>query len=234
MSDHSSRELSAPDQVADLLEAYADARLSPSAPVLARMRRHVLAQAARMPTAATVPGTDGGAPGRWSLLAFRLPRRAFALVGAAALTLTMGAAVLGAPPNSPFYNARVALQEAFLPSQADARLAAHENLLAERLAEAEAAAVSGDAAALAAALAAYDAEVDHVVADVGDDHDRLAHLEEMLAKHVTVLTALVATAPEQASIDNALDNSQKAIEKIKAKSSRPGGGKPSSVPAPNR
>ena len=230
MSTSPSSDPAARDQVEDLLEAYADARLSASSPVLARMRRHVLAQAAR--TSSAPLATDRAGHRRWSLPAFRLPRTAFSLVGAAALLLATGAAVLGAPAGSPLYNARVTLQEAFLPSQADARLAGHEELLAERQAEAEAAAASGDPKAVAAALAAYDAEVNAVLADVGNDQDRLAHVEEMLAKHVAMLTALVAKVPEQASIDNALATSQKAIEKIKAKGSHDGG-KPSGPPGQN-
>jgi hypothetical protein len=233
MTEHSSRELAALDQVEDLLDAYADARLSPSAPVLARIRRNVLAEAALAAAPVTTLDTDRSLARRWSLSTFRLPRKAFALAGAAVLTLTMGAAVLAAPAGSPFYNARVALQEAFLPSQADERLAAHEALLAERLVEAQVAAAGGDPAALAAALAAYDAEVNAALNDAGEDEARLAHLEEMLAKHVATLTALEATAPEQAAISNALDNSQKAVEKIRAKGSHPGG-KPPSVPAPSR
>ena len=57
-----------------------------------------------------------------SLLGLRVPRRVVALGMAATMTLGTTAAVLAAPPGSPFYNARVALQSAFLPNDADARL----------------------------------------------------------------------------------------------------------------
>ena len=53
---------------------------------------------------------------------------------------------------------------------------------------------------------AYQAEVDAAVADVGDDADRLAHLEAELAKHTAVLQALAATAPEQMPTHRLFDN----------------------------
>jgi hypothetical protein len=232
MTEDANRDLAAFADVDDVLEAYADARLAPSGPVLARMRLHVMAEAAAVAASPGVRDTDRSTR-RWSLPTFRPPRRAFALGGAAVLTLASAAAVLAAPPGSPFFDARVALETAFLPSQSDARLAAHEDHLAQRLVEAEAAAGRGDAVALAAALAAYDAEVDAALADAGDDPDRLARLEAALGKHVAVLTALEGQLPEQAAVENALDNSQKAVEKIKAKGTH-GGGKPSSAPGQAR
>jgi hypothetical protein len=229
MSEYEHRDLVARDQVEDLLEAYADARLSPSGPVLARMRRHVLTEAAASATATRLAG-DVLSKARWRpSLPVRVPRRAFALVMAATLTLGTGAAVLAAPPGSALYDARVAFEDAFLPTQADARLAAHEEHLANRLADAEAAAASGNAVALVAALAAYQAELDAAVADVGDDAERLAHLEAMLARHVVTLTALQARVPEQASVDNALENSQKAVVRIQEKAHP--AGKPTDAPA---
>ncbi len=233
MSSYSDRELLGLDQVEDLLEAYADARLSPARPVLARMRAHVTAQAATMAAidgaARRVLDTGDAKPSRWSLPRLLVPRRAFSLVGAGLLTVGMTTAVLGAPAGSPFYNARVAIEAAFLPTQIDARAVAHEEYLAERLAEAEAAAARGDFVALDAALVAFQAEVDAAVADIGEDQDRIAHLEEKLAKHVTVLTELEVRLPDEANVEHALQSSQKAIEKIKAKGDH-GGGKPSDKP----
>jgi hypothetical protein len=133
--------------------------------------------------------------------------------------VSTGAAVLAAPPGSPFFEARVAVEAAFLPSQADARLKSHEQHIDEWLAAAEAAAARGDIVALDAALAAYQGEVDAAVGDLGDDADRLAHLEAELAKHVAVLTALEARLPEQSAVEHALQSSQKAVAKIKEKQS---------------
>jgi Domain of unknown function (DUF5667) len=210
------------DRLEDLLEAYREARLAPPGSVLARIRANVLAQAAAA-SAATAAASrlrlvepDSSRTRGW--LPPRFARVAFGFGFAAALTLGTSAAVFAAPPGSPFYNARVFIESAFLPTQLDARLVAHEDLLAERLHEAEAAAASGDTVGLAAALAAYQAEVDDATADVGDDPTRLAHLEDVLANHTAVLTALAATLPEQSSIDNAIENSSKAITKLQDKS----------------
>lgn len=233
MSDYFDRDLAALGEIEDLLEAYAEARLSPSGPVLARMRAQVMREAAlRSAIAAAAQRaaeTDVARRSRWGLPGFRVPQRAFALGLAATLTLGTSAAVLAAPPGSPFYNARVAIETALLPNQVDARLASREMHLSERVAEAEAAAARGDLPALAAALAAYQSEVDAAVADVGDDTDRLARLEDELAKHTAVLEALATQLPEQAAIERAIDTSQKAATKLKDKGSH-GGGRPSTAP----
>lgn len=223
-------------QVVDLLEAYADARLSPRGAVLARMRRHVMAEAAARAAAGETQlqaAIDAAASKRsWSSV--HLPRRVAAVGMAAALTFATSAAVLAAPPGSPFYDARVALEQVFLPAQTDDRAAAHERYLLERLAEAQAAADRGDVVALEAALAAYRAEVDAAVADVGSDPELLAHLEAELAKHTAVLESLAARLPEQAAIEHAIDASQKAAKKLHdtGKPATPGQPRPRVTPQP--
>jgi hypothetical protein len=215
-------DLTALNRLEDLLDAYCDTRLMPRGAVLSRIRTTVLAEAAS--AAATAAATSRLAlaapakPARWT---FSSPfvRRFAALGFAATLTLGTTAAVLAAPPGSPFYNARVYLETALLPTGVDDRVAARERLLAERLAEAQDAAHRNDPVGLAAALAAYRAEVDAATADVGDDATLLAHLEEELARHTAVLTALQAQVPDDAAIDKALDESSKAIDKLQAKGS---------------
>lgn len=237
MSDYYDADLAALDQIEDLLEAYADARLAPKGPVLARIRAAVVAQAAASAAAASAErrrlARERSTPARWGLPGLHVPRRVVMFGMAATLTLGTSAAVLAAPPGSPFYNARVALQGAFLPNDADARLAAHEQLLDQRMAEAEDAAARGDSVALEAALDAYQTEMDSAVADLGDDADRLARLEDVLGKHVAVLTALEARLPDQAAIEHAIVASQKAVDKLKDKGSHQGG-KPSQAPHPTR
>lgn len=232
MTDYFDRDLAALDEIEDILSAYADARLSPSGPVLARIRAQVLREAS-LRNAITAAGERQASRdvlrSRWALPRVAFPRRAFALGLAAAMTLGTTAAVLAAPPGSPFYNARVAIEVAFLPGQIDQRLASHESHLEERLAEAEVAAARGDLVALAAALEAYQDEVGASVADVGDDADRLAHLEAELAKHTAVLEALGAKLPDQAAIEHAIETSQKATTKLKDKSDHVAG-KPSPPP----
>lgn len=218
-------DLVALDQIEDLLEAYAEARLTPAGPVLARIRRAVLAEAAaaaatraaedRLAAATRVPA--GGLLSWLRQPRVHVPRAAFALGFSGALALGVGTAVLAAPAGSPFFNARVVLEQAFLPAQIDLRLAAHEEHLDARLAEAEAAAARGDATVLAAALAAYQLEVDAALAELGSNADLLAQLEAVLGQHVAVLQALEAEVPDQAAIDHAIEGSQKAIVKIKEK-----------------
>jgi len=219
------------DRVEDMLEDYAQSRLDPTGPVLARIRANVMAQAAAANRELETPTLTPAKP-RFAWLQAPLPRRAFALGLAASLTLGTTAAVLAAPPGSPFYNARLVIETVLLPSDSDARLAAYEGHLEQRLAEAEAAAAAGDNDALAAALAAYEADVISALGTAGDDAELLAHLEAMLAKHTTVLVALEARLPAQASVDKAIANSQKAIQKIKDKAAGGGGngGPPSNTP----
>jgi len=225
------------DRVEDMLDAYANARLEPTGPVLARIRANVLARAAAAATADRVLDTPSLAPARprFAWLQAPLARRAFALGLAATLTLGTTAAVLAAPPGSPFYNARLVIEAALLPTDIDARVAAYEEHLEQRLMEAGAAAAAGDTDALAAALAAYETDVTAALGVAGDDPELLAHLEAMLAKHTTVLVALEAGLPAQASVDKAIANSQKAIQKIKDKAASGGGnggsgGRPSTTP----
>ena len=231
---YASRELQQLDQVEDLLQAYAEARLSPARPVLTRIRAAVMAEAALASATAAAErraaDLASAQPSRWVLPRFQLPRRAVALGIAATMTLATGAAVAAAPPGSPLYEARVALEAALLPTQLDARLASHEQHLAERLAEAQAAAANGNPAGLEAALAAYAAEVNAALAELGNHADLLAHLEAVLAKHVATLTALEARVPEEAAVDRAIESSQKAVEKIKEKG-KTNGGRPGDVPA---
>jgi hypothetical protein len=216
------------DRVEDMLDAYANARLEPAGPVLARIRANVMAHAAAAAATHRVLDTPTLAPARsrFAWLQAPLPRRAMALGLAASLTLGTTAAVLAAPPGSPFYNARLVIETALLPSisNLDARLAAYEGHLEQRLKDAEAAAAAGDANALAAALAAYEADMALAVAEVGDDADRLAHLEAMLAKHTDLLEVLEASVPTEASVDQAIASSQKAVEKLKEKADHVGSG----------
>lgn len=233
MTDTFDRDRRVLEEIEELLEAYANARLSPSRPVLTRMRAQVLREVeARNAVAAAerrLAESEVAAGARRGVRGLLVPRRAVALGLAATLTLGTGVAVLAAPPGSPLYDARVAIEVAFLPTQVDARLAAHEDHLNQRLIDARSAAARGDLVGLAAALAAYRAEVDAAVADVGDDDARLAHLEAELARHTTVLQALAAQLPEQASIEHAIDTSQKAATKLNDKSGHPAG-RPTDTP----
>ena len=218
-------------QVVDLLEAYADARLSPRGAVLARMRRQVMAEAAARAAVedAKLEAAIAAATPKPSWFATHPLQRRLAAIGmAAAMTFATSAAVLAAPPGSPFYNARVTLEQVFLPSGADDRVAAHERLLAERLREAQDAADAGNVAALQAALTAYQSEIDAAVADVGYDPELLAFLEGALVKHTALLEAIAGKVPGQAgdAIDRAIQASQKAAKKLHDTGQPPWAGQP--------
>ncbi len=216
------KDFAALDEVEDLLDAYAEARLAPRSAVLARIRAHVMTEAAayaairaaeRRQTEAAIVAAEP-ARGRFAfprLTMASFARPAFALGFAFLLALGTGAAVSAAPPGSPFYNTRVALEILFLPTEIDARFASHEQHLEERLKEVEAAAARGDAEALAAALAAYQNEIDQTFEDVGDDYRRLAHFQAILEKHVAMLTALSARLPTEVARDNAKEHAEQAV-----------------------
>jgi hypothetical protein len=238
MSESFDRDLATLDEMEDLLAAYAEVRLGPSGPVLARIRRQVLMDAALRNAVTATQQRDAATDLVRARHGLQL-RRAIAAVGlAAAMGLGTSAIVLAAPPGSPFYNARVAIEAALLPPQVDARVASREQHLDERLAEAEAAAARGDYPALEAALAAYQAEVDATAADVGDDSDRLAHFEAVLAKHVAKLQALSVRLPNQTASDNAAEHaiaaSEKAAKQIDDKGSRGGGHQSDPPSGPDR
>ena len=221
MSAYDDNDLGALNRLEDLLEAYCEVRLAPQGATLARIRASVLAEAAAVSAAnaaANRPRLLEPAPKtfRWSLPP-RFTRTALAFGFAATLTVGTTFSVLASPPGSPFYNARVFIETMSLPAQAAARLVGHEKLLDERIAEARAAAASGDTVGLDAALAAYRSEVDSASADAGTNPDQLAHLEEMLAKHTAVLAALETRLPDASSIDKAIDASSKAITRLQEK-----------------
>jgi hypothetical protein len=241
------RDREALDQLEDLLEAYADARLMPTGPVLARMRAAVLAEAAAAAAdrrrAEVIPGPKR----RFAMPELHVPRRAFALGLAASLSLGTSAAVFAAPPGSPFYNARLVIEAALLPTQLDERLAAREDHLDDRLREAEAAAASGDIVALEAALVAFQAELDAAVGSSDEDLARLAHLQAAIEKHVAKLQELAARLPTEEAranaLEHAIDASQKAVDKLKDKAKKAkvpptpkpvqGGGGPAAPVNPN-
>jgi hypothetical protein len=213
------------DHLEDLLDAYADERLMPRGPVLARIRANVLAEFAASAAGRREAVVVVGAPRRrFALPPLHIPRRAFALGMAASLSLGTAAAVLAAPPGSPFYNARLVIETALLPTEVDMRLAAYELHLDERLREVEAALASGDDAALLAALAAYRADVDAAVAVAGEQGFRLEKLQLAIEKHLAKLEELAASLPTEVARDNAvehaIDVSEKAVEKLKEKSKK--------------
>jgi len=213
------------DELAKRLEAYASAHLSPSRAASARIRVAVIEEA-RM---RALESSIGSPPHRHR----SGPRRLTALLLAAGLTLgTAVAAAAVSNPGGPLYEARIWLESAILPADADARALERVRHIEERLLDAERAAASGDPTALAAAIRAYREAVAEAMAEVGTDADRLARLEEALGHHVAVLAALSSRVPDAADdgIDRAIEASQKAVDKIGQTKPKPAATEPAAEP----
>jgi hypothetical protein len=198
------------EELARRLEAYASVRLAPNRAAVQRVRAAVIEEA-RM---RTLEKAIGGTPHRHR----RGPSRVVALLLAAALTLA-GAVGVAAAANAggPLYGVRIWVETAMLPADADGRALERIRQIEEPLLDAERAIGAGDRNAIAAAVQAYREAVANALAEVGDDADRLARLQAALGNHVTVLQALAGRLPDaaQTGINNALDASQKGVDKIK-------------------
>jgi len=213
------------EELARRLEAFASARLSPDPAAASRIRIAVVEEA-RMRALET---SIGSLPHRHR----SRTRPIAALLLAAGLTLaTAVAAAAAAAPGGPLYGARIWLEAATLPTNADDRALERVRQIEERLLDTERAAASGNAAALAAALAAYNDAVAEALAEVGTDEARLARLEEALGHHVDVLEALSLRLPDAAAggIQRAIEASQKAVEKLGQSKPHPAATDPAAEP----
>lgn len=210
------------EDVERLLAAYAAARLHPSPAAAERARDSVLA-AARSRRA----GAGGAFFSRGNRLA------AAALL-AAVLVVGLTGVTLAAAPGSAFYGIRLWVENVTLPTEANARAEAQLALLEERLSEAQEASANGDGNAVSAALAAYRAEVADLLATVDGDELRLARLEAVLGTHLVALRTLSNQVPEQArdAIQNAIDNSSKAWDRVHESQGNPAAS-PGSSPGPD-
>jgi hypothetical protein len=161
-----------------------------------------------------------------------------ALLAAAMALLILAGGALAARPGGPLYEARLAVEELFLPSGADARAAADLGRLEDRLDELVAAASSADPGAVAAALEAYRELVEETAAAAGGSDVRDAALEAALAHHIEVLNEVLARVPEQArsGIEQAIERSDRAVERIhRGNDPAPGGyPEPGGEPEPTR
>lgn len=209
------------DELAQRLEAYAQARLSPDRLASTRMRHHVV-EAARARDRIASPG--------WRLLPVR--RRLSALALAAALSLAAVAGVAAAAmPGGPLYGPRLWLQQIALPADASAR--AHERLseIDERLADADGAARSHDSKGVAAALAAYADAVDAALRDAGPDPANLERLRAILSRQLAHLEELRASIPaaSDAALAQAIERASDALGRVEAEQE---GGTPALTPKP--
>ncbi len=223
-------------ELAARLEAYAEARLSPSLSATSRMRTHVMAAAHRQ-AALTRADADRAAlaaaeqASRPRLVQLPRWRRPVAALLAASLTLALavGSAV-AARPGGPLYGTRVWVETLTLPSTAADRAAAEARRLDDRLAEAADATAAGDANAAAAALAAYNSILSEATAGTNGDAAANATLDTAVRRNIEVLTALLGRVPDQArnAIQHAIEQSDSAAHGLQGK---PGvGGPPPSNP----
>ena len=214
------------------LEAYADARLTPNVAATARVRAGVMAaahQRSAMLAAATAAGATVAAPlasDRSTPVAIGSWRRAFAAALAGTITLAiLAGTALAARPGGLLYPARLWTEAANLPAASLPRAQAEIERLQARVVEAQQAAAVGDGPAVQAAVVAYASIVAEAAAGTDGDPTATAALEEAVARHVVVLTALLDLVPLQArtAIENALASSTKALDSIHAGAPPAGG-----------
>ena len=213
-------------ELARRLEAYAQARLSPDGAAVSRMRARVMLDArTRLEAAPTATAADEPIPIGWARSVRRLRRPAAILLAAGLSIGAVGGVAFGAQAGGPFYNTRLWLEAATLPTDPTARTAADLGRLEARLGEFLRASREGNEDAMAAAHAAYQAVVADALGTAGTNDALLAKLEETLGKHLTVLNGLLTKVPEQArsGIENAIENSGKALEKAHGQQSQGGG-----------
>jgi hypothetical protein len=215
------------------LEAYADARLTPNVAATTRVRAGVMAAAYQRSALLAAATADAGTIATPVMIDRALPgaigswRRVFAaaLVGTLTLAILAGTA-LAARPGGLLYPARLWTEAANLPATGLPRAQAEIERLQARLVEAQQAAAVGDFAAVQAAIAAYMSIVAEAVAGLDGDAAATAALEETVARHVGILTALLdrVPTPARAAIENALASSTKVLDSIHAGVPPVGGG----------
>jgi len=217
------------------LDAYARARLSIAPEAAARIRERVMQDARRNlggpGTVSSLAVARAGAPDLSNPAARARLRRTGALLLAATLAIgVFGGAAAAAQPGGPLYGASVWVEMITLPGDPAERAVAELRRLETRLSEIQAAARRGDRGAVAAAIAAYGAIADEALDGAGADAAALDHLKLALDRHLSVLQAVAATAPEQASeaiqrnIDRAVQRNDATLEKIVARTPPPSAG----------
>jgi len=224
-------------KLAERLEAYADARLSPSPSATSRMRKHVMAAAERQ----LALGTDGD---RTAVVAAELAphprvvqlsqwRRPLAALLAASFIVALGVgSVAAAQAGGPLYGARIWAESLTLPSAAADRATAEVRRLNDRLGEAANAIAAGNSNAATAALAAYNGILSEAAAGTNGDGSANAAIDTAVRRNIEVLTALLGreTFPDPArdAIEHAIEQSDSAANGLHG---QPGvGGPPSPIP----
>jgi len=228
------------EEIERILAAYADAQFAPDPQRTATTRARILREA-EFAFAETRDATAARAAqaaerrARWKRFGAR-----YTLVAATlSLSVVFSGAVLASDAGDPLYGVRVWWETALLPAGGDARASAEISRMDARLVELAAAVESGNGNGAAAAAAAYQQIVEEALhGAVGDDR-RQMQLEDALSRHVEVLTALLSKVPDSArgSIEHAIVESGKAIEKVGGPSAdpnvKPAPDKPARSPKPD-
>jgi len=206
------------------LEAYANARLTPSTLATARMRANVMNAAHRRAALIAAGGTiDTTAAStathsvERSRSAATTWRRAAAALVAAGLTVAMlTGTAYAAKPGGLLYDARIWIEMANLPVDVVARAEVEVSRLDARLAEAQQASTAGDVPAAEAALSAYSLILVEAAQGSAGDPTANAAIEAALSRHVVVLTALVDSVPVPArsAVQQALASSTKVLDDL--------------------
>ncbi len=206
------------------LEAYAEARLSPSLETSTRMRAYVMNVAHRRASLVAADTTFDGA-GASIAAASAEPSRAAgngrrpaaAALLAACLAVAMLAGTVSATrAGGPLYATRIWIEMANLPADVVARTEAEINRLAARLEEAQQASTAGDGPATQAALAAYSTIVIEAGQESIGDPTASAAIEMTVSRHVVVLTLMAGSVPPtaRAGIEQALSSSTKVLDEL--------------------
>jgi hypothetical protein len=188
------------------LDAYARARLSPDPRATARTRARVMREARLSFEAARIAAHVVPA----MTASDRSIRRRLLMPSlAAAVWLGIAAGTMAASQaGGPLYPSRMWVENAMLPSGANARTVADLNRLDARLAEALSGAASGNRGAVAASLDAYYLIADDAIAESAGDAVLQATVAEALDQHQTVLTAIAARLADKGNT-----NASEAIER---------------------
>jgi hypothetical protein len=218
------------------LEAYADARLTPSAAATIRMRTNVMNAAHRRAALIAADGTldavDATTAGlvadqaRDATNAWRKPAAAI-LAGFLTLGVLIGTG-FAAQPGGPLYAARIWTEMANLPAGVVARAEAEVGRLDARIQEAQQASTAGDGPAVEAALAAYSAIVVEAARDSGGDPTASAAIEFTVTRHVVVLTLMIDNVPPpaRAAVEQALSTSAMVLEDLEGAGAQDGRDRP--------
>ncbi len=204
------------------LEAYVEARLTPSLATSSRVRARVLAvahrhadlaradaalkivpaaiaQAGRFTTAYGVVGAHPPRPARH--------RTVTALLAASLMIGVATGTALAARPGGALYETRLWVETLTLPADPAARAIAELRRLETRLVEADAAARADDLAAAEAALAAYGRIMDQASAAAIEAQDEVAVavLETGGGRNLDVLRTLIERVPTRAKATDTLE-----------------------------